>query len=104
MPCIVVLYLNISIAHSDDDLIPIFGNTPYDWEPAIPASPVILRGRRAMVVDQVSNAIMVLTGSCRLSAEGAIGPSYCCGLCNSFKEYRLMIRCFRRLLVVQNRE
>eukprot|EP00959_Pyramimonas_sp_CCMP1952_P079931 1671241-Pyramimonas_sp.AAC.1 len=67
MSCIAVLYLNVSIAHSDDDLTP-FGITPYDWERAIPASPVILRGRGATVVDQVSFVMIVLTRNCRLSA------------------------------------
>eukprot|EP00959_Pyramimonas_sp_CCMP1952_P472489 9500117-Pyramimonas_sp.AAC.1 len=67
MPCIAVLYMNISIAYSDDDLTN-FGINPYDWERAIPASPIILRGRKAMVVDEVSFVIIVLTGNCRLSA------------------------------------
>eukprot|EP00959_Pyramimonas_sp_CCMP1952_P298591 6245665-Pyramimonas_sp.AAC.1 len=67
MSCMAVLRLNISIAYSDDDLPP-FGIIPYDWERAIPASPVILRGRRAMVVDQVSFVRIALTGNCRLSA------------------------------------
>eukprot|EP00959_Pyramimonas_sp_CCMP1952_P331427 6940019-Pyramimonas_sp.AAC.1 len=67
MSCIAALYLNISIAYSDDDLTP-FGIIPYDWERAIPPSPVILRGRRAMLVDQVSVVIILLTGNCRLSA------------------------------------
>eukprot|EP00959_Pyramimonas_sp_CCMP1952_P367923 7707138-Pyramimonas_sp.AAC.1 len=67
MSRIAVLYLNISIAYSDDDRTP-FGIIPCDWERAVPASPIILRGSRAMVIDQVSFVIIVLTGNCRLSA------------------------------------
>eukprot|EP00959_Pyramimonas_sp_CCMP1952_P102916 2152131-Pyramimonas_sp.AAC.1 len=36
------------MAHSDDDLTP-FGIILYNWKRAIPASPVILRGRKAML-------------------------------------------------------
>eukprot|EP00959_Pyramimonas_sp_CCMP1952_P350713 7347941-Pyramimonas_sp.AAC.1 len=67
MSCVAALHLNISIANSDDDLTP-FGIILYNWERATPASPVILRGRRAMVVDQVSCVIILLTGNCSLSA------------------------------------
>eukprot|EP00959_Pyramimonas_sp_CCMP1952_P018632 393566-Pyramimonas_sp.AAC.1 len=107
MPCIAVLRLNVSIAHSDDDLTP-FGIMLYSWERPIPASPVILRGRGEMIVDQVSFIVVVLTSNNRFSAYGTIGLSCCCGLCDSFNTYPAyglftrVVRCFRRLLVVQD--
>eukprot|EP00959_Pyramimonas_sp_CCMP1952_P030163 632409-Pyramimonas_sp.AAC.1 len=48
MSCIAVLYLNIAVCHSNDDLTHV-GIVPYNWEWAIPASPVVLRGCRAML-------------------------------------------------------
>eukprot|EP00959_Pyramimonas_sp_CCMP1952_P082627 1726612-Pyramimonas_sp.AAC.1 len=67
MPCIAALHLHISIAHSDDDVAP-FGIILCNWEWAIPASPVILRARGAMGVDQISFVIIVLASNCRLRA------------------------------------
>eukprot|EP00959_Pyramimonas_sp_CCMP1952_P414651 8687933-Pyramimonas_sp.AAC.1 len=67
MSCIAVMYLNISIAHSDDDLTH-FGIIPYNWEWAIPASPVILHGRGAMIIDQAPFIAIVLTSDSCLSA------------------------------------
>eukprot|EP00959_Pyramimonas_sp_CCMP1952_P184747 3862968-Pyramimonas_sp.AAC.1 len=54
MSCIAVLFLDISTAHSDDDLT--------HWEWAIPTSPVVLRGCGAMIIDQVSFIVVMLTG------------------------------------------
>eukprot|EP00959_Pyramimonas_sp_CCMP1952_P146736 3071509-Pyramimonas_sp.AAC.1 len=67
MPCIAALYLNVSIARSDDDLT-LVGIIIGYWERAIPASPVILRGRRAMVIDQASFIVIVLTSDSRFRA------------------------------------
>eukprot|EP00959_Pyramimonas_sp_CCMP1952_P170215 3555951-Pyramimonas_sp.AAC.1 len=61
-----------------------------------------------MIIDQVSFIVIVLTSNSRPNASGTMGHSYCCGLCGSFNThpaYRLltrMVRCLRRLLVVQD--
>eukprot|EP00959_Pyramimonas_sp_CCMP1952_P355431 7444791-Pyramimonas_sp.AAC.1 len=67
MSCIAVLYLNFAASHSNDDLAPL-GVVSYDWGWAIPASPIVLRGCGAMVNNQISFIVVMLTGESSLSA------------------------------------
>eukprot|EP00959_Pyramimonas_sp_CCMP1952_P364138 7625451-Pyramimonas_sp.AAC.1 len=60
MSCVAVLDLYTAIFHSKINLTPV-GIVPHNWERAIPAPLVVLRSCGAMLVDQVSFVVVILT-------------------------------------------
>eukprot|EP00959_Pyramimonas_sp_CCMP1952_P073727 1541106-Pyramimonas_sp.AAC.1 len=60
MSCVAVLDLYIAVPRPSNDLTPV-GIVPYNREMVFLVSPVVLRSCGAMIFDQVSFVVVVLT-------------------------------------------
>eukprot|EP00959_Pyramimonas_sp_CCMP1952_P304058 6363478-Pyramimonas_sp.AAC.1 len=81
MPRVAVLDLHIAASLSDNNLAPV-GIVPHGRERAVPASPVVLRRRGAMMLNQISFTIVMLTNDSRFGTQCTIGFGHCSGLCD----------------------